>query len=131
MGEGGHDTRGMPPILVGVSQEDTMEAALWGEAIGWSLGSYDAAELVGAMCHGNVRRQETACLHAIFCTKTGRSSLNYRVLHQALARSPRESKVQFVAEDTWSFRQRTRRHHGRSNPFVNGYNDGGGTLSDS
>ena len=38
---------------MGVSQEDTMERPLWRETLGRSLGSYDAAELVGGMCHGN------------------------------------------------------------------------------
>ena len=37
----------------GVSQEDTMKGPLWRETLGWSLGSHDAAELVGGMCHGN------------------------------------------------------------------------------
>ena len=39
--------------------------------------------------------------------KTGWSYLTHnRVLHQALARSLRESEVQFVVEDTWPFRER-------------------------
>ena len=43
-------------------------------------------------------------LHAISCTKTGWSSLAHNwVLRQALARLLRESKVQFVVEDTWPF----------------------------
>ena len=92
---------------LGGSQEDTMEGPLWRETLGRSLGSHDAAELVGGMCHGNGRRQETTRLHAISCTRTGWSSLTHnRVLHQALARSLRESKVQFVVEDTWPFRER-------------------------
>ena len=77
------------------------------ETLGRSLRSHDAAELVGGMRHGNGYRQETTRLHAISCTKTGWSSLTYnRVLHQALARSLRESKVQLIVEDTWSFRER-------------------------
>ena len=87
---------------LGVSQEDTMEGPLWRETFGRSLGSHDAVELVSEMCHGNGFRQETTRLHAISCTTTGWSSLIHnRVLHQALARSLRESKVQFVVEDTW------------------------------
>ena len=87
---------------LGFSQEDTMEGPLWRETLGRSVGSHDATELVGGMCHGNGCRQETTRLHAISCTKTGWSSLTHnRVLHQALARSLRESKVQFVVEDTW------------------------------
>ena len=83
------------------SQEDTMEGLLWRETFGRSLGSRDATKLVGGMCHCNGCRQETTRLHAISCTKTGWSSLTHnRVLHQALARSLRESKVQFVVEDT-------------------------------
>ena len=92
---------------LGFSQEDAMEGPLWRETLGRSLGSHDATELVGGMCHGNGCRQETTPLHAISCSKTGWSSLTHnRLLHQALARSLRESKVQFVVEDTWSFRQR-------------------------
>ena len=86
---------------LGVSQEDTMEGPLWRETLGRSLGSHDAAELVGGMCHGNGFRQETTRLHAIPFTKTGWSSLTHIwVLHQVLTRSLRESQVQFVVEDT-------------------------------
>ena len=45
---------------LGFSQEDTMEGPLWRETIGRSLGSHDATELVGGMCHGNGCRQETS-----------------------------------------------------------------------
>ena len=58
------------------------------------------------MCHDNGCRQETTRLHAISCSKT-----------QALARSLRESKVQFVVEDAWPFRQRASEQNGRLNPF--------------
>ena len=86
---------------LGFLQEDTMEGPLWRETLGRSLGSHDATELVGGMCHGNGCRQETIRLHAISCTKTGWSSLSHnRVLHQALSRSVRESKIQFVVEGT-------------------------------
>ena len=99
-----------------VSQEDTMEGPLWRETLGRSLGSHDAAKLVGGMCHGNGCPQETTRLHAISCTKTGWSSLIHnRVLHQALARSLRESKVQFVVDDTWPFRERASGQHGKLN----------------
>ena len=102
---------------LGGSQEDTMEGPLWRETLGRSLGSHDAAELVGGMCHGNGCRQETTRLHAISCTRTGWSSLTYnRVLHQALARSLRESKVQFVVEDTWPFRERASGVNSRPSP---------------
>ena len=86
------------------------------ETLGRSLGSRGATELVGGMCHGNGCRQETTRLHAIPCTKTGWSSLTHnRVLHPALARFLRESKVQFVVEDTWPFRQRASDQNGRLN----------------
>ena len=62
-----------------VSQEDRMEGPLWWETLGTSLGSQDAAGLVGGTCHGNGWRQETTRHHAI----------------------SRESKVQFFAEDTY------------------------------
>ena len=103
---------------LGGSQEDTMEGPLWRETLGRSLGLHDAAELVGGMCHGNGCRQETTRLHAISCTRTGWSSLTHnRVLHQALARSLRESKVQFVVEDTWPFRERASGVNSRLNPL--------------
>ena len=89
---------------LGISQEDTMEGPLWGETLGRNLGSHDAAERVGGVCHGNGCRQKPTRLQAISCTKTGWSFLAHnRVLHQALARSVRESKVHFVVEDTWPF----------------------------
>ena len=70
------------------------------------------------MCHGNGCRQEIPNLHAISCTKTGWSSLTHnRVLHQALARSLRESIVQFVVKATWPFRERARGQNGRLNPL--------------
>ena len=82
---------------LGVSQEDTMEGPLWRETLGKSLGSHDAVELVGGVCHDNGCRQEITRLDAISCTKTGWSSLTHnQVLHQTLAQSLRESKVQFI-----------------------------------
>ena len=103
---------------LGFSQEDTMEGPLWRETLGRSLELHDATELVGEMCHGNGCRQETTRLHAISCTKTGWSSLTHnRVLHQALVRYLRESKVQFVVEDTWPFRQKASEQNGRPNPL--------------
>ena len=112
-----------------VSQEDTMEGPLWRETLGRSLGLRDVAGLVNGMCHGNGCRQETTRLHAISCTKTGWSSLTHnRVLHQALPRSLRESKVQFVVEDTWSFRERARGQNGRLNPLRMDITREAGTL---
>ena len=103
---------------LGFLQEDTMEGPLWREALGRSLGLHDATELVGGMRPGNGYRQETPRLHALSCTKTGWSSLAHnRVLHQALARSLRESKVQFMIEDTWLFRQSASEQNGRLNPL--------------
>ena len=86
---------------LGVSQQDTMKSPLWRETSGRSLWLHGKAELIGGMCHYNSCRQQTTRLHAISCTKTGRSSLTHnRVHHQALASSLRESKVQFVVEGT-------------------------------
>ena len=42
-----------------------MEGSLWRETSGRSLGSYNAAVLVGGMCHGNGFQQETTRLHSI------------------------------------------------------------------
>ena len=104
--------------FLGFSQEDTMGGPLWRETLGGSLGSHDATEFIGGMCHGNGCRQKTTHLHAISRTKTGRSSLTHnRVLHQALARSLCESKVQFVVEDTRPFRQRASEQNGRLDPL--------------
>ena len=117
---------------LGFSLEETMEGPLWRETLGRSLGSHDATELVGGMCHGNGCRQETTRLHAICCSKTGRSSLTHnRVLQQALARSLRESKVQFVVEDTWSFRQRASGQNDRLNPLRMDITTKAGALFDN
>ena len=117
---------------LGFSQEDTMEGPLWRKPLGRSLGSHDATELVGGMCHGNGCRQETTRLHAISRSKTGWSSLTHnRVLHQALARSLRESKVQFVGEDTWPFRQRASEQNGRLNPLRMDITTEAGALFDN
>ena len=114
------------------SQKDTMEGPLWTETLGRSLGSHDATELVGGMCHGNGFRHETTRLHAISYSKTGWSSLTHkRVLHQALARSLRESKVLFVVEDTWPFRQRASEQNGRLNPLRMDITTEAGALFDN
>ena len=103
---------------LGDSQEDMMEAPLWKETLGRNLGSQDAATLVGGMCNGNGCWQETSRIHTISCKKTGWSSLTHnRVLHQALARFLRQSKVQFIVEDTWYFRERASGQNGRFNPL--------------
>ena len=117
---------------LGFSQEDMMEGPLWREILGRSLGSHDATEPVGGMCRGNGCRQETTRLHAISCTKTGWSSLTHnRVLHQALTRSLSESKVQFVVEDTWPFRQRANEQNGRLNPLRMDITTEAGALFDN
>ena len=109
-----------------------MEGSLWRETLGRSLGSHDAAELVGGMCHGNGCRQQTTRLHAISCTKTGWSSLTHsRVLHHALARFLRESKVQFIVQDTWPFRERAGKQNGRLNPLRMDITTEAGTLFDN
>ena len=117
---------------LGFSQEDTMEGSLWRETLGRSLGSHDATELVGEMCHGNGCRQETTRLHATSSTKTRLSSLTHnRVLYQTLARSLRKSKVQFVVEDTWPFRQRASEQNGRLNPLRMDITTEAGALFDN
>ena len=109
-----------------------MEGPLWREALGRSLGSHDATELVGGMCYGSGCRQETTRLHAISCTKTGWSSLTHnRVLHPALARSLRERNVQFVVEDTWPFQERASEQNGRLNPLRMDITTEAGALFDS
>ena len=116
---------------LGVSEDDTMYGPLWRETLGRSLGSHDATELVGGMCHGNGCRQETTRIHTISCTKTGWSSLTHnRVLHQALARSLRESKVQFDVEDSWPFQERASGHNGRLNPLRTDITTEAGVLFD-
>ena len=103
---------------LGASQEGTMEGLLWRETLGRSLGSHHAVDLVSSTSHGNGFRQEITRLLAISCTKTGWSSVTHnRVLHQALARSLCKSKVQFVVEDTWPFRERASGQNGRLNPL--------------
>ena len=117
---------------LGFSHEDTMEGPLWRETLGRSLGSHDATELVDGMCHGNGYRQETTRLHAISCSKTGWSSLTHsRVLYQALAQSLRESKVQFLVEDTWPVRQRSREQNGRLDPLRMDITTEAGALFDN
>ena len=100
-----------------VSQEDTIESPPWGETIGKSLGSHDAARLVGGMCYGNGCWQETTRLDAIFCTKTGWSSLPLR-----------KSKVRFVVEDKWPSERELVDKSGRLNPSRNGHNNGRGST---
>ena len=101
-----------------ISQEDTIEKPPWRETLSRSLGSFDAAELADGIYRGNGCQQETTRLHAIYCTKTGWSSLTHRqVLRQALTRSLRESKVQFVVEDTWPFRERGSGQNDRLSPL--------------
>ena len=117
---------------LGFSQEDMMKGPLWRETLGRSLASHNATELVGGMCLGNGCRQETTRLHAISCSKTGWSSLIHnRVLHQALARFFRESKVQFVVKDIWPFRQRASGQNGRLNPLRMDITTEAGALFDN
>ena len=74
--------------------------------------------LLSGMRHGNDCLQETTHFHATFCTNTRWSSLtNNRVLHQALARSLRENKVQFVVKDICRLRERASGQNGRLNPL--------------
>ena len=59
---------------LGFSQEDMMEGPMCRETLGRSLGSHDATELVGGMCHGNGCRQETTRPHAISCRSPARNN---------------------------------------------------------
>ena len=53
------------------------------------------------------------------------------MLHQALPRSLQESKVQFVVEDTWPFRERGSRQNGRLNPLRMDITTEAGAIFDS
>ena len=53
------------------------------------------------------------------------------MLHQALAPSLRESKVQFVVEDTWPFREIASGQNGRLNPLRMAITTEAGALSDN
>ena len=53
------------------------------------------------------------------------------MLHQALARSLHGSKVQFVVEDTWPFRERTSGQNGRLNPLRMDITTQAGALFDN
>ena len=87
--------------------------------------------LVGCV-RGNGCRQENTRLHAISCTKKGWSPLTHnRVLHQVLARSLRESKFQFVVEDTWPFREKASGQNGRLNSLRMDITTEAGALFDN
>ena len=67
------------------------------------------------MYHGD--RCGKTRLHDASCTITGWSSVTHnRALHQKLARSLRESKVQFVVEGIWSFLGKAGGQDGRLHP---------------
>ena len=86
---------------LGVSQEDTMESALWRKTLGKSLGLHDTVGFVGGIYHGNGCVHETIRFRAIPRTKTRLSSLTHnRVLHQERAGSLRESRVKLVVKDS-------------------------------
>ena len=53
------------------------------------------------------------------------------MLHQALARSLRESKVKFIVEDAWPFRERASGPNGRLNPLRMDITTEAGALFDS
>ena len=70
------------------------------------------------MCHGNGCRQEPpASTPYLAQRRDGALITHHRVLHQALARSLRDSKVQLILEDTWLFRGRASGQNGRLNPL--------------
>ena len=64
-------------------------------------------------------------------THTHSSLTHNRVLHQALARSLRESKVQFVVRDTWPFRHRASEQNGRLNSLRMDITTEAGALFDN
>ena len=53
------------------------------------------------------------------------------MLHQALAQPLRESKVQFVVEDTWPFREKASRQNGRLNQLRRDITTEAGALFDN
>ena len=53
------------------------------------------------------------------------------MLHQALARSLRKSKVHFMFEEPWPFRQRVSEQNGRLNPLRMGITTEAGALFDN
>ena len=68
----------------------------------------------------------------ILYTKTGWVSLTHNpVVHQALARSLRESLVQFAVEDTWSSGERTSEENGSLNPLRMDTTTEAGSLLDN
>ena len=84
------------------------------------------------MCHGNDCQQEATHLHAMAYAKTGGSSLTHnRVFYQALTRSLPESKVQFIDDDTWPFRERANEQNGRLNPVQMDITTEAGELFDN
>ena len=89
--------------------------------------------IIDLLLRGSMRvdgcRQESTRLHAISCSKTGWSSLTHNwVLHQALARSLRESNFRFAVEDAWPFRQRASGQNGRLNPLRMDFTTEAGAL---
>ena len=66
-----------------------------------------------------------------FAQKRDSSLTHSGVLHQALARSLRESKVHFVVEDTWPFRQRASGQNGRLDPLRMDITTEAGALFDN
>ena len=63
--------------------------------------------------------------------RDGALSLTIGCSNQALARSLRESKVQFVVEDTWPFRQRASEQNSRLNPLRMDITTEAGALFDN
>ena len=87
---------------------------LWRETLGRSLGSHDATELVGGMCHGNGCRQEaTASTTYLVQRRDGALSLTIG----CSTRHWLDPFVRVNVEDTWPFRQRASGQNGRLNPL--------------
>ena len=117
---------------LGVSQENNVEAPLWRETLAGAWSRMTLRKLLVGCVMAIVAGKELPPSTPYLAQKTGWSSLTHnRVLHQALARSLRESKVQFVVEDTWPFRQRASEQNGRLNPLRMDITTEAGALFDN
>ena len=117
---------------LGVSQENNVEAPLWRETLAGAWSRMTLRKLLVGCVMAIVAGKELPPSTPYLAQKTGWSSLSHnRVLHQALARSLRESKVQFVVEDTWPFRQRASEQNGRLNPLRMDITTEAGALFDN
>ena len=137
---------------LGFSQEDTMEGPLWRETLGRSLGSHDATELVGGMCHGNgwtcgdVGSDVHALIKELAIRRVQHRSETYSNESQHLAKGTEIARLRrrfsFVLQQALSFRTRhylcrqggalasTRRPHSQDPASVQAHRTGGVTGSE-